>query len=492
MIGNAGRNADRPLIALVQGAILVVTLIMMFCLWTENQYTAAFTRSLCVLFSLHFVWCLWSWGVMTGRWFDGYIMFYLSLCLFSGGHFFLETFGLNRDGILYGAFTTETVNRTILLVNVAVAAYHFGGIVYVLRKARDLTCSQASPLHRGFMSFSTQRAKAIGLLFLFASLPATWLTMINSVSLVLSGGYMKLYQQELLVGVDNWRVVLSTFTMPGILITFAMFHESRLWVKGCWAFTVVYVAINMFMGSRGAAVLIGAPMLLLHHSIVKKIRPAFLITGCLGAFILFSIISQTRNMRLEDRYFMLEQPLTDNLVVSAISEMGGSAGTIAYTTELVPENRPHDYGIGYTYAFLTVVPNLFWERHISAQWGSYSNWLVWTVEPGIASRGGGLGFSVVAEAYANFSVFGPPLVMTILGFVIAAISSATHTTKLPFIAAMEAIFISAVLILPRAETASIFRPLLWFCVIPWLFSVRGRENLEIHDFSVLSNMPSLR
>jgi oligosaccharide repeat unit polymerase len=469
-----------------QGAIFLTSLLLLFVLWPENQFADFLTKPLCIVYSLHFIWCFLSWRVVTGRWFDSYTILLLSLGLFNGGHFLLETFDLNRAGIMCELFSTTMINRTILLVNSAVVAYHFGGIIHILINSRNSNNPHRLPLPRDASLYSIQRAKTIGLIFLLASLPATWHTMKSSADLVLSSGYNSLYQQELRVGADNWMTVLSTFSIPGLLITFAMFHESKRLIKACWIFAMIYAALNMFMGMRSAAIMIAVPMVLLHHGIVKRIRSVFLITGCVGLLLLLPLVAKFRNATTDDQYSVLEHPLTDNLFVAAINEMGGSANTIAYTMELVPEYRSHDYGMGYVYALLTAVPNLFWERHLSAQWGSYSNWLVWTVEPNIACNGGGLGFSVIAEAYANFSILGPPLVMIILGFVIASLASRARYPISPFLAAMEAIFISSVVILPRAETAMIIRPLIWFCLIPWLLVARSWEGHNTQDWLVIS------
>jgi oligosaccharide repeat unit polymerase len=477
MTANAGANvpnADRSSIVLGQGAIFLAALLMLFGLWSDDQYATALTGPLCVVFSLQCAWCFWSWHAVTGRWFDGYTVFFLSLCLFNGGHFLLETFGLNRDGVLMGAFSAETVNRTILLVNAGVSGFHLGGLLQGCRKPCPAPGRPAGTLRRD-TDFSTYWAKVIGILFLFLSLPAVWSNLRTSIEIGLTSGYFSLYQRESLVGLANWQSVLTTFFVPGVLITLAMFRESRRWVAACWVLMFGYVVTNMVTGSRGAAMLLCAPLVVLHHQIVRRISPVYLLCGGLGIFILFPVIAQTRNLTIGDRRDALESALTDNLFVAAIHEMGGSAGTIAHTLELMPEQRPYDCGAGYTYASVTVCPNLFWERHLSVQWGRYADWLVWTVAPRSAERGGGLGFSVIAEAYANFSVFGPPLVMALLGFVVAAVVSWSRNVQLPFPAALEAVFLSAILVLPRSESATVLRPIVWFCVIPWILVKIHRE-----------------
>jgi hypothetical protein len=471
-------GVNRSGIVLVQGAVFLAALAALFGLWSDEQYTTALTWPLCACFSLHLVWSLWSWRAVTGRWLDAYTLFFLSLCFFNGGQFLLETFNLNRNGLLREAFSVATTNRTILLVIAAAAGCHFGGLVQCLRKSCSADCGQTWTAERCRALFSTHRAKEIGLLFLAVSAPATLFNLLNSVQDVAANGYMALYQREQLIGADNWRNVLSGFFVPGILITLAMSRKSPREIRICWGMTLAYTLASLFIGTRGSAVMACVPMALLHHNLVHRIRPVYMIGGAVLMLSLFSLIAQTRDESLEGRYDMINALVTDNPLVAVVSEMGGSAATVAHTIELVPRTRDFDYGQGYGYALLTVVPNLFWDLHPSTQWGKYGDWLVWTVSPGTAIRGGGFGYSVVAEAYANFSVLGAPLVLAILGFAIAGIVSWARNTQSPFPAAIEAILLSSIIMLPRSESASIVRLIIWFCVVPWILVKTHREPSE--------------
>ena len=466
------RQVDRASIALVQGMIFLATLLMLFGLWSDDQYASGLTRPMCIFFSVHLAWCFWSWHALSGRWLDSYSLFLLSLSLFNGGQLLLETFSLNPKGILAEAFSVATTNHMILLVNASVVACHLGGVVQCLRGSRCADRRQASITPSSASSFSPQRAREIGLLFLALSVPTALYNLKNAVELVAANGYMTLYQQEQLVGVDNWLSILGTFFVPGTLITFVAFSRSPREVQICWGLTIGYTLVNLLIGSRAPALMACLPMVLLHHSLVHRIRRVYLIGGALLLFILLPVIAQVRHESFEERSDVVDNVLTDNPFVMAVSEMGGSANTIAYTLELVPACREFDDGAGYGYALLTVVPNLFWDLHPSTRRGKYGDWLVWTVAPSCASSGGGLGFSVVAEAYANFGILGPAIVMAILGFAVASLVSWARSRREPFLLAMETIALSVILILPRAETSAVCRPLFWFCVIPYLLVQR--------------------
>jgi oligosaccharide repeat unit polymerase len=469
------RGSELHSVVWLQAAVLLAALVMAFSPWSDCQFSAALTKPLCIFFALHLAWVFWSWNAVTGRWLDAYTMFFLSLCLFNGGQFLLEAVGLNRNGILGEAFAVETTNRTILLVNAAVAAYHFGGVVRCLRGRSLGSYTRDSRGHSSGTSFLARRASAIGLFFLAVSTPAVLFNLKTAVENAAANGYMALFQRESLVGTDNWRAVLGAFFVPGILITLAMFRKSQLEVAICWALTVIYTAVNLFIGTRSTALMACVPVAMLHHALVRRINPLYLMIGGLTLLSLLPLIAMTRNQAAANRGGFVETVLIDNPLVSAVSEMGNSANTTAHTLELMPSERKFDCGLGYGYALLTAIPNLFWDLHPSVQWGKYGDWLVWTVSPDTARIGGGLGYSVLAEAYANFSIFGPPLVGALLGFSIAALVGWARSMRSPFPIALEMIALSAILILARSETAVVVRPLIWTCVIPYFF-VRYRPG----------------
>jgi hypothetical protein len=189
-------------------------------------------------------------------------------------------------------------------------------------------------------------------------------------------------------------------------------------------------------------------------------------------FIVFPVIRESRNgagqAKLSPQVLLETYASIDNPGLAAISEMGASMGTVAHTLTLVPASKPYDLGAGYAYAFLTVLPNVFWDVHPTFAHGTASQWLVWTVDPQAAARGGGLGFSYIAEAYLNFGYFGVPLVALFVGWFVAAFAASGDQTDDATRLAMVAAFFAFFLKFPRDETSSMWRPLVWYSVLPYL------------------------
>lgn len=72
------------------------------------------------------------------------------------------------------------------------------------------------------------------------------------------------------------------------------------------------------------------------------------------------------------------------------------------TRNLVPEKQDYRYGKSYLYAFTSIIPNLgFWDIHPAKKEANLSDWL--TDSLGLDY---GTGFSMCAEAFANFGYLG--------------------------------------------------------------------------------------
>ncbi len=217
----------------------------------------------------------------------------------------------------------------------------------------------------------------------------------------------------------------------------------------------------------------------------RQIRPFprwLLLVLALGMIlVVFPAIREFRNFSGDDRksatFAVHSYSELDNTTVSAVSEMGSSQATVAYTLDLVPSTRSYDYGLSYAYALLTVFPNLFWDVHPTIKRGVHSIWLVRTVNPALAADSHGLGFSFIAEAYLNFGWAGTPIALAIMGFAYSALSTWCRRRGDPGAYALMASTLAFVLFFPRSESAALVRALVWYGAIPYFFaralSLRG-------------------
>jgi oligosaccharide repeat unit polymerase len=158
----------------------------------------------------------------------------------------------------------------------------------------------------------------------------------------------------------------------------------------------------------------------------------------------------------------------DNPVVTILSDMGTTMVTVAYTIELVPSFRDFDWGAGYFYSLFSLVPSLFWRLNPAAA-HAYSDWLIWFHSPYNAARGGGLGYSFIAEAYLNFGWVGGPIALGIMGLLYGRLTLWATRSNDPARLAMVATLLGFGLLFARGETGRhLVRPLAWYALFPYL------------------------
>ncbi len=154
-------------------------------------------------------------------------------------------------------------------------------------------------------------------------------------------------------------------------------------------------------------------------------------------------------------------------VTQSISEMGGSFQTVGYTLDLVPTYKSHD-PLVYAYAASTIVPNVGTDVHPAIAHGMPNRWLVEMVNPYIASRGGGYGYSFIAESYLAFGWLGVALVPFAVGWgYVRFIDWATKSGRVERFAAV-ATFGAFVTFWVRNDSTFLFRPFVWYALIPYV------------------------
>ncbi|MGC4002364.1 MAG: O-antigen polysaccharide polymerase Wzy [Pirellulales bacterium] len=444
-------------------------------LWAFSPDSPAAVESwiygLCVFFTALYAWSAYSWYVTTGKLFDFYQLFLLAVALFHGGQAFLEVFGLNHDGFLESKFSDNVALQTMLVTTMCFTALHLGALLAV--KTHGAPCSLPN------IDIREQREadlRLVGWGMLAVAIPFTLLGFRSLVGVVLSGGYMALYQQDVSAGFGAIPKVLATFFMPGAMFLLAGSRLSRNSALFVAAIVCVFAMMQFFIGERHNGALALVSLAWLWHRTIKPLNPTVLLGGALVmGMIVFPLVRATRETsgsertsteQMIERYVSIENP-----AVSAVHEMGGSVYTLAYTMTLVPSEREYDLGESYFFAILTLFPNLIWEVHPSIAKGIPGDWLSWIVDPYSAARGAGFGYSLFGEAYLNFGSLGGAAFMLFFGWAYAAFTlwadRPGHPARWAFAASMAFFF----LFIARSEFAIVVRGIAWYSFIPFWIAV---------------------
>jgi oligosaccharide repeat unit polymerase len=377
-------------------------------------------------------------------------------------------FGLNEIGPLDGKFLQTTVIDTLFLVTVGVLAFHLGGVLAIGKRSDPPPDVDPDPA----ITPATRAIRVVGWVLIVVSFPFSLLALRDAIRIVLAGGYASLFQQEADIGIAAGPQILASFLVPGALFLLAGSKDRRANIIVSMIVVVSYATVQLFLGRRSVAALSLVAYAWLWHRRIRPLSASPLIGVLLGVLlILMPLVRAIRNLPGQERlnvaymaevFFSIQNP-----TVAAIHEIGASMQTIAYTLEFVPYIRAFEYGTGYLYAVLALIPNLFWDIH-PAVVNQPSRWLVETVAPVVAAAGGGLGYSLIAEAYLNFGWFGAPVAIGLIGFLYAKLVMWGDRPDRPSRLALMASFLSFFLMYARSDATGILRFLVWYSLLPYL------------------------
>lgn len=414
-------------------------------------------------------WMLFSWRRVAGSLFNLYGLFLILAGLFNAGQAFLEVLWLNPEGFLRGRVTDDTSVATLMYVIFGLLLLHCGALIAVVhhRRLRPVRVGVNSDAQQEPMG---QALRISGVFFLSISAYPLLDRMLSAAAVVSTGGYIALYQEATATGVGAAGNVLASFFLPGVLFLTAGVGRRRPQLIGTALVMGGYVLFQLLLGYRGWPVLALLGYAWVFSRTAYRI-PNTVAVGTAAAFvfvispIVFAIRNTPGHERISLRTIASVYADVANPAVATISEMGQSAVTIAHTIALVPESRDFDLGASYLLSMLAVVPNVAWDIHPAIARGLPSDWLTRTVEPVIWAQGGGLGYSVFAEAYLNFGWFGG-VFLALLGFSLSLLSLWIDRQRSPPIIAACGVYMSFVLFVTRSDSIVLFRPLVWYAMAP--------------------------
>lgn len=458
---------------------LALLLVVLLLYWLLDFALAAWVYPACVSLGVLLIWSLWSWKKATDDLFNPYIFFFIAAVIFNGGHALLEIFRLNQEGILNNIFEAETLTRTLFLVLLSLTALHLGALLSVANSKQTHTTpdQHTRPVDLIAVQYVGWALIAI------AILPAIY-TLAQATRIVIASGYGGLYAAEAATGIGSAPQILMKFIVPGCLFLLAGNNGKKLPIVVSLIVISLYTLTQFMLGIRGWAILPVLLYLWVWQRTVSPVPKTLLLGGgAFAMFVLFPLVGAIRNMGLEERTSIDTIVETfvglGNPAVAILTEMGASMKTVAYTLELVPATREFHMGATYLYASTSLFPNLFWDIHPAVVHGRPSDWLIWQVDPYIASRGGGLGFSFIAEAYLNFGWIGTTLFMAGCGFLFGKIVRLGMSSHDYAHVALVATFFAFSSFWVRQEFLVVIRPLVWYALVPYLgvlflrYGVRG-------------------
>lgn len=454
-------------ILLIHLVIVFVTLAILLFSQTINLAINEDLNLWKFLSIISFSWIIWSWHKIKKTLFDPYGLFILAAFLFNLSPVILELIPGNSQNTLVSLFPMNIVRQTIIVTDLSMLGLHLGALV-----ATSLISKQERKIG---ITIKDRDISIVGYALILISLYPLYLTTKESIQLSISLGYNSLYRQALGTGILSGPAILANFIIPGVLFLLAGSKNNRVNRMVSLIIVISFTIAQLILGKRATAIMPLIAYLWLWHKTIKPLKVSLLST--LSLFFLlfvFPIIRLSRNLAGTNKFSW--QVITDlfattNPFLDVLNEMGSTIQTIAHTLQIIPDYRPFDWGTSYLYGLSAVIPNLFWNTHPVIEHGTFSSWLISIVNPVAAKSGGSIGYSFIAEAYANFGIYGSVIIVGLLGFLFVLFSEFVekHDNK-AYLAAL-ATYASFFLFFARSESAQIFRPFVWYTLIPLVMSI---------------------
>lgn len=465
MIRDLSPSVIKPVLlhsGLVLCSLLLFGFLMIPILTTSGPFalTGLTVRSVSWLVFGVSVFGLLSLRLVAGTFWDPRFFLFVSMVAFNGGQFIGHL--LAPDQIFFGQrFTAYRITSGGYFITACLSAWILG--MLLLSSRHQIEKERTERPKRSWLLMFGWTFFAIGFL-------PTMLNLATAIRTVATGGYIALYQGDTQVGLGNIQAVMAGFFLPGIFFLLAAGEHRDQLRRFLLTAAFGVVVINFVLGHRSAAMLPLMALLFVYHYRIKTIPRLPIVASFAGLFgILLPAIAVTRrsngiNLSLGSLSDALRE--TENPALASLYEMGSSAMTVIYSIMLIPP-RPLDWGDSYFRALWTIIPS-FGGLNKGLQGGTYADWLINKVDPATASQGGGLGFSAIAETYANFGWHWGPIGFLGLSLLIHTLFARFGNYKMPWHIAMNAIFLNVLMFWPRSEALAMVRPLVWYALIPFV------------------------
>lgn len=358
-------------------------------------------QSLCMMGWLglvQLVYCIVSWMKRGNQFVSPYIIFLICLYIFSYGQSFLWAFGLESEKMLvdFHGITIPEIFDAQIQALIMLTFFHIGASFWLTKRSKGFGTQFLS------VDYISQLKQIGWLLFIVSVVPYASETIYDMIT-SMTKGYGSIYGEGK-VGLDNLTGFIAGYFIPSIICLFIAYKD----IKSMRCFFVGIFLLNimaiLLTGGRSNAVVLLAILLILYNSLIKKFTKKWLIVGVAGSFVLLQVLAFVGNIRTQSgRTVSMEgAKIENNAAVDAIAEMGGTMYCQIKTMELVPSKEPYRYGKSYIYSFTTLIPNIgFWDIHPAKKESNLGDWLTDSL-----GLGYGTGFSMCAEAYANFGYLG--------------------------------------------------------------------------------------
>lgn len=415
---------------------------------------------------LQLIFVLYSWYNIKKVYIDAYIIFSIALYTFNLGQPILRGLHLAVDyrNLIDGGYISETsFFQGAVFSLLCLCFLHLGA----LASQRNRYHSSDQPLDSFIFVSQINIIKKVSFFFLIFSMPFYLIFLYQSIGNVMIGGYSALYEEGNTKG-SFW--LLSNFYTPSLIALYFTSQFKPGWMKYFILLIMVLTVIlpPLFLGGRTDVFIILSIVFLIYFY-THKLNLRYVVLAGLFSMVFLNLFHAISVNRTDFQTMISSFSTTvgdgENPALSTISEMGWTMFCTSKTMDCYPSIKEHEYGTSYIGDLLVVIPNLgFWDEHPSNKYSS-SKWL----QEFVGGRSG-IGYSMPAEAYANFGWFGMTLLF-VLGYIYTRIYDRTSYDMIrinPLMVVIGLIFLWFTVSTVRNSLHTLVRAILYYIIPMYL------------------------
>ncbi len=395
---------------IVINLIMILIILLLFLIEKSSLYFWI------VLSAIFIIVNLLLWFSYEKRFLDFFLIFLVFFVLFTFGSFIpsIYKFKVFLPNYITNYFSTIQIIRILFMIDLSFIFINIGGHLSKIKSKRLRKNSVVETKNEMFL------IKIFGITILLISIVPTFIDIIESIRFVNIYGYgASLYKEHLSTNV-SFTMSLKTLFPYSMFYLVIAYSKSKSLSKVFLISILLYALLILFIGQRFSSIslIIGA-LLLYDLSVERIINYKKLLYFSIFIFIItIPVLSQLRLLaRVEwtfelfingilsvnnyDKFFFEIGnsiiPLFNTVFSGIFNEMEGSTYFTTILYSIVPSDILQLFKISNENAMLQL---------------NYTK----IINPGIYELGGGLGFSMIAEAYINSELF-YPVYLVIFGFI---------------------------------------------------------------------------
>lgn len=381
-----------------------------------NDYTIRFIS---IVSSLELISTFIMWKKLTGEYISPFLIVYFVAVMFGIGQCFCWALGINMgemDLLQYIPRINKLYIGESLQYSLVGLLFFFVGSVWTYNE--NAVRIKHSDMCDDNIGLETIRA--VSTILLIVSIPCVFINYMRIIPTVLAKGYLGYYTSVSEYSQMGQFIPLIASWFPIALLMKYAIHVSsnKVYAKIDTVALIIYIAIVLFIGGRSGAVLVILAFMLTKQYFGTPITKKDIVPVGIAAYFsmgLLSAIASTRTQTNRSLVSVFSAFSMTSVIGSLIGELGWSMSSLAWTMQLIGTSGKFRLGETYLYALTAVIPNLgFWETHPALK-ANLGDWMQQEL-----GRSSGLGYTFIAESFANFSWYGL-LVLLIWGMIIGKI-----------------------------------------------------------------------